>query len=441
MGIKIERLYEYFNECNAITTDSREVKELVDKGEKVMFFALKGDNFNGNKFAIKSLEMGAIYAVVDDNELSSTDGLIVVNDVLTTLTELATYHRSKLKFPHLAITGSNGKTTTKELTQVVLSKNYKCHATFGNLNNHIGVPLTILRTPKDADFSIIEMGANHRDEIAHLAKIAQPTHGIITNIGKAHLEGFGGGDGVKLGKGELFDYISKNNGTAFYLSESEPIVDLISKYSTLNSVEYTIADITKITNDKESEKLTVGYFDNIIKSQLVGDYNIYNIRASIAIGEHFGVTPNDIKEALESYIPTNNRSQLIEHNGYHIVIDAYNANPSSMELSIKNFDSINSKDKIIILGDMKELGTYSLEEHINILKISENMKSENSTFYFVGEEFEDALNKYEFTQKYFWFKDALSLSENIEMCEYKDKWILIKGSNSTRLSSLIKCFS
>lgn len=433
----IKELHSYFLECDIITTDSREVKEFVDKGKKVMFFALKGENFDGNKFVLPSLSMGAKYAIADDNTLPITKDILFTDNVLKTLTELATYHRQTLSHTHLAITGSNGKTTTKELILAVLSKKFRCHATVGNLNNHIGVPLTILRTPKQANFSIIEMGANHKREIAQLCEIAMPTCGIITNIGKAHLEGFGGNEGVKKGKGELFDYLEEHQGTAFYLAESSPLSELIQEHPKLLNIEYTITDILEISS---KERLSVQYNNETIESQLVGDYNIYNIRAAIAIGEYFEVSAFDIKEAIEGYIPNNNRSQLIERKNCRLVVDAYNANPSSMDLSISNFDSIDAPSKVIILGDMKELGEFSLEEHITILKLLENLKSKDLEFFFVGDEFHSALTKYRFKHPYKWFKDALSMSEQINNNNYDNKLILIKGSNSTRLSSLIECF-
>lgn len=429
-------LYRFFLECDAITTDSRDIQLLVDSGRKVMFFALKGENFDGNKFALTALEMGALYAIADDKTLPAQEGLIVVDNVLGSLTELARHHRSQLSHIHLAITGSNGKTTTKELICAVLNKKFKCYATSGNFNNHIGVPLTLLRTPSNADFSIIEMGANHRSEIAHLAAIAQPQYGLITNIGKAHLEGFGGGDGVKRGKGELFDYLEEHNGTAFYLSESEPLCELIKEHPKLTNVPYTIVDIIV----QEGDVLSVKYNDTIIHSQLVGDYNAYNIRAAIAVGAYFGVSVEKIKEAIENYIPSNSRSQMVIKGNCRIVVDAYNANPSSMELSINNFDAIHAEHKVLIVGDMKELGNYSLEEHISILKKAERLKSPDIEFYFVGQEFQKALSVHQLSKKYEWYNDAATLSEQLNKKNFDNKLILIKGSNSTRLYSLIECF-
>lgn len=434
--MQLRELYNCFLECDMVTTDSREVAILVDHGFKVMFFALKGENFDGNKFATASLKTGALYAVVDDPSLEPATGLILVENVLDAMTQLATHHRRQLSHPHLAITGSNGKTTTKELMCAVLNKKYDCYATFGNLNNHIGVPLTILRTPTSANFSIIELGANHRGEIAHLAAIAAPAYGLITNIGRAHLEGFGGEKGVKLGKGELFDYLEQHCGLAFYLSESEPLCELIEEHPSLKNESYSIVDVIAL----EGDLLSVKYKDVVIKSQLVGDYNIYNIRAAIAVGEYFGVSLEDIKSAIEEYVPSNSRSQLVVKGSCRIVVDAYNANPSSMELSIKNFDTIKADEKVLVIGDMKELGTYSLEEHIGVLKSIEAMKSTNVDLYFVGQEFQGALTKYKLSKKYEWFRDAASLAERINDENFDNKVILVKGSNSMRLSSLLECF-
>lgn len=434
--MQVEELYSCFLRCDAITTDSREVALLVERGLKVMFFALKGENFDGNKFAVPSLELGAVYSVTDDHSLPHSEGLIFTENVLDSLTLLATHHRKQLSHTHLAITGSNGKTTTKELLCAVLNKKYNCYATKGNFNNHIGVPLTILRTPKNANFSIIEMGANHRGEIAHLAKIGAPSYGLITNIGRAHLEGFGGVNGVKLGKGELFDYLESYGGTAFYLLESESLCELIAEHPKLKNEPYSIVDIIA----QHGEMLSVRYKDTVIKSQLVGDYNVYNIRAAIAVGEYFGVSLENIKSAIEEYIPSNNRSQLIVKGTCRLVVDAYNANPSSMELSIRNFDTLDALHKVLIIGDMKELGNYSLEEHIKILKTIEGMKSKSVELYFVGEEFGLALKAYNLHIKHKWFKDTVSLAEVLNSGNFEHKLILIKGSNSTRLSSLIECF-
>lgn len=433
-------IYDCFLECDAITTDSRDVKSFVEKGKKVIFFALKGDNFDGNMFILSALSMGAKYAVTDDMTLIDRDGLIKVSNVMQTLTELAVHHRSTtLKHTHLAITGSNGKTTTKELLLAVLSKKYSCHATFGNLNNHIGLPLTILRTPHNSNFSIIEMGANHEKEIAHLANIAKPDYGIITNIGKAHLDGFGGIEGVKRGKGELFEYLYSNKRTAFYRRDDYLLSELIERYPGLDSISYSMTDTCKVEDG--GEELTVKYNNSKIKTSLVGDYNLYNIRAAIAVGEYFGVSLEYIISAIENFVPSNNRSQLVKTKWCNLVVDTYNANPTSMELSIKNFDLLEACGKVIILGEMKELGKFSLQEHINILIILENIKSADSEFYLLGDEFKEALNSYNFTKDHIWFSEVSSLCDHIKKMEYRDKLIFIKGSNSTRLSTLIDCFN
>lgn len=430
----IDNLYKLFLECDTLLTDSREVEPLAKMGKSIIFFALKGENFNGNNFVVPVLQSGAKYAVTDNKELVEVEGAILVDDVFAALTELACVHRANLKHTHLAITGSNGKTTTKELLAAVLNKKFNCYATKGNFNNHLGVPLTILRTPESANFSVIEMGANHCGEIAYLCNIASPDFGLITNIGKAHLEGFGGAEGVKRGKGELFDYLESNGGKAFYLRESEPISELVAEHSSLENIAYSVSDIAVL----EGEKLTVRYGDTLISSNLVGDYNLFNIRAAIAVGEYFGVDLVDIKAAIEEYLPTNNRSQMVIRDDYRIIVDAYNANPSSMKLSLENFDKMEAENKIIIIGDMKELGDYSLNEHISILKQVENMSSSVSEVIIIGAEFAASLKEYSPKFNHSWFSDIIGVSSYISPEKCSSSLVLIKGSNSTRLFKLLE---
>ncbi len=360
----IAQLYKLFLQYPSIQTDTRKLKEAD------LFFALKGENFNGNRFAAQALEQGAAYAIIDEPQeaqpaagtqpaigtqpaAAPASRMILVDDTLQTLQDLAKYHRQQFHIPFIAITGSNGKTTTKELIHAVLSSSYKVYTTQGNLNNHIGVPLTILSIKPDAQFAVIEMGANHLREIAGYCEYAIPTHGIITNVGKAHLEGFGGPEGVKKGKGELFDFLrggdssiagtapeSPGTGTAFvmwdydYLREISKGIPHIITYGTKD------AEFTGIAERSEpflAVRITHGTAPGLVATQLVGEYNLPNVLAAFAVGKHFGVPDERIRKAIEGYAPSNSRSQLIEKNGNHIILDAYNANPSSMKAAIENF--------------------------------------------------------------------------------------------------------
>ncbi|MCW3119036.1 MAG: UDP-N-acetylmuramoylalanyl-D-glutamate--2,6-diaminopimelate ligase, partial [Chitinophagaceae bacterium] len=344
-----ESLYEIYKQYPSVQTDTRKLK----KGD--LFFALKGDNFNGNGFAAKALEAGAAYAVIDEKEFEIPGRTILTDNVLTSLQQLAKYHREQFndlpggrQVPFIAITGSNGKTTTKELIHAVLSSTFKTYTTEGNLNNHIGIPLTILKIKSDAEFAVIEMGANHQKEIENYCKYALPTHGLITNIGKAHLEGFGGPEGVKKGKGELFDFLRIHNGTAFVMWDYDDLQELskdipvVIKYGT-HDAETTG---TLVKSEPFSEVKIAGFKEGNIKTNLVGDYNLPNLLAAVAVGKFFRVTEENIKYALENYTPSNSRSQLIEKETNKIILDAYNANPSSMKLAIENFAKLNADTKI-----------------------------------------------------------------------------------------------
>ena len=369
-----EELYKIFKKHPSVQTDTRKLKP----GD--IFFALKGDNFNGNAFAKKALEDGATFAVIDEKEFEEPDKTILVEDVLTTLQKLAKYHRQQFTIPFIAITGSNGKTTTKELINVVLSSTFKTYTTEGNLNNHIGVPLTILKIKADAEIAVIEMGANHQNEIASYCEYTLPTHGLITNCGKAHLEGFGGVEGVKKGKGELFNYLRNNNGTAFvmwdyeYLQEMSKGISTIIKYGTANAdVEGVL-----IKNDPYlSVAINNGAETNKINSQLVGDYNLPNVLAAVAIGKYFKITDQKIQSSIENYSPSNSRSQLINKGTNKIILDAYNANPSSLKLAIENFARLAGEKKVLMLGAMAELGNESFDEHKAIVEIINKYKWTN----------------------------------------------------------------
>ena len=347
--MNIASLYEIYKQYPSVQTDTRKLKD----GD--IFFALKGPNFNGNKFAEQALANGAAYAVVDEAKYALNEQYLLVDDVLATLQKLANYHRKQFSIPFIAITGSNGKTTTKELVTAVLSKRYKTYATEGNLNNHIGVPLTLLKIKMDAEMAIIEMGANHLYEIAGYCEVAMPTHGIITNCEKAHIEGFGSEENIRKGKGELYDYIRNAGGTIFrntdlpYLSE---MANGITKQITYGTKEATYTGQPKM-NDVFLE---VQLSDDIIKTNLVGDYNFPNAMVAIATGLHFNVPLADIKDALATYTPDNSRSQWLQKGSNKIILDAYNANPTSMRAAVLNFAQASLPNKMLWIGAMKEMG-------------------------------------------------------------------------------------
>lgn len=329
-----------------------------------LFFALRGPNFNGNQYAAAALAAGAAYAIMDDPAfITEPDKMILVEDVLQTLQELALHHRKQFSIPFIAITGTNGKTTTKEMVRTVLGAQYRTHATAGNLNNHIGVPLTILSIPSDAEMAVIEMGANHQREIAGYCTVALPTHGLITNVGKAHLEGFGSEEGVRIAKGELYDHLRENNGTAFVCSDYDYLLEMSKGIGNIITYGQGKADHTGRpipgTAFLELEAAEAGH----ISTHLVGDYNFPNVMAAISIGLHFKVPAEKIKTVIEGYIPSNNRSQVVHRGSNVFIMDAYNANPSSMKAAIENFAGINAPQKVLLLGAMKELGEDSLKEH------------------------------------------------------------------------------
>ena len=364
--MEIATLYKIFLQYPSIQTDTRKLKQ----GD--LFFALKGDNFNGNLFAKQALQLGAAYAIIDEVVDFEDERLIATTDVLKTLQELAKYHRQQFTIPFLAITGSNGKTTTKELVNEVLATTCKTYTTKGNLNNHIGIPLTILYVKKDAEIAVIEMGANHQKEIEGYCTYTLPTHGIITNCGKAHLEGFGGVEGVKKGKGELFDYLRKNNGTAFIMNDYDYLVEMskgildVKTYGTKDAAIVGVADSDKHLLEVNMVK---GTAIQQIHTNLVGTYNLPNVLVAVAVGKYFNVPEAKIKMALENYVPSNSRSQLIEKDSNKIILDAYNANPTSMKAAIENIATMQNNNKILLLGGMMELGMESLEEHTAIINL------------------------------------------------------------------------
>ena len=422
----ISSLYNIFLQYPSVETDTRKIKQ------NDIFFALKGPNFNGNAFAKNALEMGAAYCVCDEKTDYENDKIIYVDDVLTTLKALAKYHREQFTIPFIAITGSNGKTTTKELVHTVLCKKYNCYTTKGNLNNHIGIPLTILSVKKDAEMAVIEMGANHQKEIEEYCTYTLPTHGLIGNCGKAHLEGFGGIEGVKKGKGELYDYFKKTNGTIFintdydYLNEmSIDIANQIS-YGTHNAT-YTgeVLHDEHFLEVKITNPATVGN----IKTHLAGNYNLPNILSAVCIGKHFGIADEDIKAALEAYIPSNSRSQIMQHSSNTILLDAYNANPSSMKVAIENFAAMDGKNKIVILGGMMELGNESLQEHQGIVDLL--LKYNWNKIVLTGRDYknlpESIIHFTTSDETAVWFKQA-----NIT-----NSFILVKGSRGMAMEKIL----
>lgn len=412
--MELDQLHQLFLNSSGISTDTRNI--VPDS----IFFALKGSNFNGNAYAQDALSKGAKYAIIDEEEYALSSSYILVDDVLSYLQKLARFHRSQLNCPVLGITGTNGKTTTKELINAVLKKKYSVACTKGNLNNHIGVPLTILNTKLDAEFLIVEMGANHQNEIKFLAEIADINFGIITNIGKAHLEGFGSIEGVTKTKKELYDYIKKHSGTIF-INKEDKLLQQIS--SGINKVEYSTNE-----NNNGSPFASVVHFDEIITSKLIGSYNCTNIQAAICIGLYFNVSQQDIKLAIENYTPTNNRSQLEKTNkGNSLIIDYYNANPTSMINAIQSFYSIKSDNKVFILGDMLELGETSINEH---QKIIDELIKTNSDAVLIGIEFGKC--QHEFPH----FDNINQAKEWIKQTSFKNCFVLLKGSRGIKLEQL-----
>ena len=414
--MSVKELYKLFLKSSGVITDSRQIKL------NSIFFALKGDNFDGNEYAKSAIEKGASFAVIDNQTYCLNKKYILVDDVLSSLQELSQYHRKQLNCPVLGITGTNGKTTTKELIKAVIQKNFKTVATKGNLNNHIGVPLTLLSAKINTEFLIIEMGANHINEINFLCKLAQVNFGIITNIGKAHLEGFGNVQNVIKAKKELYDHINVNNGTLF-VNANDKLLMSISE-----NTERVLYNIKK--QEQSNTMFAEAIFnESLISSQLIGDYNRTNILAACEIGSYFGVTLENIKDAIKSYIPSNNRSQLFKTRRNTIILDAYNANPSSMSEAIKAVHKVNHKKKLFILGDMLELGENSLVEHQSIIdELSEN----NQEVILIGNEFNKCQHNF---IHFFNSEDALGW---IEENPIEDTFILLKGSRGIKLEILKK---
>tara|TARA_R110001592_G_scaffold40349_19_gene132533 strand:+ start:9271 stop:10545 length:1275 start_codon:yes stop_codon:yes gene_type:complete len=419
----IEQLHQLFLEFPQVCTDTRKISP------NCIFFALKGDNFNGNKYASQALEKGASYAIVDEEEFAGSDNTILVKNVLTTLQNLSQFHRNYCKAKVIGLTGSNGKTTTKELITAVLSKKYKTIATKGNLNNHIGVPLTLLSITPDTEMAIVEMGANHLNEIEFLCKLAEPDFGYITNFGKAHLEGFGSEEGVIKGKSELYDFLTSHNKSVFFNADDpiqkEKLSTVIKKfgYSQNDNEFFNI----KLIGADPFVKIAIG--DIHITTQLVGSYNFTNCCAAILIGKYFNVEMDEIKKGIENYIPQNNRSQIIDKNGHHIILDAYNANPTSMKAALENFQQLKADYKVAFLGDMFELGKTAEKEHQEICNIATNMNFDQ--VFLIGENF--FKTKSDCSK----FKSFDHLKETLNNKTLKNATILIKGSRGMALERIL----
>lgn len=434
--MKTEDLHQLYLKHRVICTDTRKISP------SCIFFALKGENFDANEFAAKAIEAGASYAVIDDERYNVGDQYILVENVLTTLQDLSAFHRKQLKIPVIGITGSNGKTTSKELINSVLSQHCRTYATEGNLNNHIGVPLTLLSIHEDCDIAIIEMGANHQKEIEFLCQLAQPGYGLITNVGKAHLEGFGGVEGVKIAKGELYEYLARTNGTAFINTDNHTLVDM-SRDREVNKMvgygkgatNYISGGLKEVSPVLSVEWQLKGREDSIFtaESNLPGIYNFENILAAICVGSFFKLSPEQINQGIKAYQPKNNRSQILKTEKNTVICDYYNANPSSMMVALDNLQAVNAEDKVIILGDMFELGEDSPLEHRLILKKA--LETAACRRIFVGEEFYRL--KDESAEFYRTTSDAFL---GLQKTPPNDSTILLKGSRGMKLEDLISNF-
>jgi len=432
--VTIEELYRLFINCNQkITTDTRKLEQ------GAIFFALKGDNFDANTFAQQAVDAGCAYSIVDSETVSNETTILLVNDVLETLQQLAKHHRQQLKFPVIGITGSNGKTTNKELIHAVLSKKYNTYATKGNLNNHIGVPLTLLALTNEHEMAIVEMGANHQGEIAMLSDLSDPDYGMITNIGKAHLEGFGGLEGVKKGKSELYKHIKQKKGKIFINGNDSVLTELSNDLDKIFYGENSNFDVhgTLFLNSEFVEfkwNIKSESLDNqpLVKTHMFGQYNFINLLCAACIGNYFGVKETDINDALASYMPEMNRSQVKKTESNTLILDAYNANPSSMSLAIDNFNKQVFENKIVILGDMLELGEYSEQEHEKIIKQIENCTFK--TVVFVGVQFFKLKDRF---NHYYFYENIEDFKKDDTTNRITGSNILIKGSRGIQLEKIV----
>jgi UDP-N-acetylmuramoyl-tripeptide--D-alanyl-D-alanine ligase len=431
-----EQLYQLYQQHPTISTDTRKIVP------GSLFFALKGDKFDANIFAVQAIAEGAAYAIIDNAHYRVSEQYVLVDDVLATLQDLARYHRRQLSIPVIGLTGSNGKTTTKELINAVLSQRYHTLATQGNLNNHIGVPLTILSINSSHQIAVIEMGANHQLEIELLCSIAQPGYGLITNVGRAHLEGFGGVEGVKKGKGELYDYLQNYSGIAFINSNDNTLMEMQSQRNLANKVFYgnsTNAAISGSAVDSPTY-LALNWTDNLqqqnytINTQLTGAYNLDNVLAAICIGLYFKLTPNQINNGVQGYQPKNNRSQLTHTASNTLICDYYNANPSSMAVAIANLSKLNAANKVMILGDMFELGEESATEHQMV--IEQAMAANVNGRIFIGETF----YRQKGANDAIFYCTAEEAIEGLKASPISNSTILIKGSRGMALERLVGLF-
>lgn len=416
--MKIAALYSLYTQHFLVDTDTRNIRK------NTLFFALKGENFNGNAFAEEALKKGALYSIVDEEKYQTHPNIILVDDVLQALQQLANYHRKQLDIPIIGLTGSNGKTTTKELINAVLQTQFKTTATKGNLNNHIGVPLTLLSMTPNTQIGIVEMGANHLLEIDFLCKVAEPDYGYITNFGKAHLEGFGGVEGVIKGKSELYDFLIDRNKHIFVNPNDEIQVSKTRQSNRIffeNSIQFL--SLTPFVE--------LSYKEVTIQSHLIGKYNFNNIAAAISIGHHFGITDEHIQQAIENYVPTNNRSQIIEKTTNRIILDAYNANPTSMKAALENFSALEGDHKVAILGDMFELGNDSSKEHQELVDLAESLNIDQ--LFFVGEHF-DNTNSTKGKQ----FRSFKDFQNYFLQYPITQSTILIKGSRGMALERTLE---
>jgi UDP-N-acetylmuramoyl-tripeptide--D-alanyl-D-alanine ligase len=431
MEITLEALYSLYIKHPVVSTDTRKI------APGSLFFALKGDTFDGNAFAKKALEEGASYVVVDDPAVVSDERYLLVDDVLATLQDLARHHRSTWSCPIIALTGSNGKTTTKELIAAVLSKKYRTYATQGNLNNHIGVPLTLLAVNgAEYDMVVVEMGANHQQEIALLSSIAQPTHGLITNIGKAHLEGFGGLAGVRKGKGELYDYLAKKKRIVFVNAQNDTLMEMVSKKHSFGEIVFYRSENSPVNPRLIEESPFVIYEDTqkqTVVTHLPGQYNFDNICAALAVGHYFGVDETDAHCAISNYLPDNNRSQVFHKGTNTITLDAYNANPTSMHAALENFIKSEAPRKMVILGDMLELGEETEAEHLALGNLV--AQGNFDLVILAGKLMQHALPALPMA---YYFPDKFSLHNWVMDNPQSDTHILIKGSRGIGLESIVQ---
>ncbi len=426
----IEELYKIYLQHPDVQTDTRKLTT------GCLFFALSGANFDGNKFAQEALDKGAAYAVIDNPQYASGNKYILVQNTLAALQQLANYHRRQFTIPFIAITGSNGKTTTKELILSVLSSRFITYATEGNLNNHIGVPLTLLKIKKDAQIAIIEMGANHQKEIAGYCEIATPNYGIITNCGKAHIEGFGGIEGVRKGKGELYDFIRDHDGIIFRNTDLDYLQQMA--HDIKQQVTYGSANAQYIGKPLMNDvflqiAMLTAHTETTIDTHLVGAYNFPNVMVAIAAGLYFGIPIDEIKTALAAYNPDNSRSQWLQKGSNKIILDAYNANPTSMRAAILNFAEANLQNKALWIGGMKEMGTEELNEHRELVALISAYNWQNVIL--VGKEFEPVKDGYT------WFENSTDAAAYIKKHAPENSAILIKGSRGSKMEILLEALS